>query len=404
MSQQHLQGFLADIRTINPQININDTFGTRTSLSGLITHLQATVNAPVQMTAFEARQHCANPVDPRLGKYVAAIDRLTLVWGRGAHRIYPQAIGFVPAVNHLNTKAQQNFVLDVQNAPVNLRPNYVDLERYDDDPWGFAHALGPGYLARVVVPGQAPLDITSRGLLLKAGLAPPSPIGSDNGYIASLDLSKEDLDRMQGNSVLDVGCGAAIFRAEMEVLCACETTGIDLNHAHIPAAVANGQSRYIQSTLYLKMMKDKGVLPRTSVPAWSSGIIDRQIVEMQNIVNAFADNLPGNGNVFDLATLRRTWNFTVCMFLLCYFDADQQTEAVLNMCSVTTRRVMLHSGQGAVISPRLLYDQAQVRAGFPGCQIVVKNERTHHYLALKIAESLNLELSRPNGKLGDSPA
>lgn len=245
---------------------------------------------------------------------------------------------------------------------------------------GIRACTGTGYLHRVAIPGQAPLDITSRGLLLKAGLAPPSPIGTDNGYIASLDLSKEDLDRMQGNSILDVGCGAAIFRAEMEVLYACDTTGIDLNHAHIPAAVANGQSRYIQSTLYLKMMKDKGVLPRTSVPAWSSGIIDRQIVEMQNIVQVFADNLPGNGNVFDLGALRKTWNFTVCMFLLCYFDADQQTDAVLNMCSVTTRRVMLHSGQGSVISPRLIYDQAQVRAGFPGCQIVVKDERTHHII------------------------
>ena len=39
MPQQHLQGFLADIRTINPGININDFFGTRTSLAGLITHL-----------------------------------------------------------------------------------------------------------------------------------------------------------------------------------------------------------------------------------------------------------------------------------------------------------------------------------------------------------------------------
>lgn len=45
MSQQHFDGFMADIRTINPRINVNDKVGTRTSLAGLITYLQATINA-----------------------------------------------------------------------------------------------------------------------------------------------------------------------------------------------------------------------------------------------------------------------------------------------------------------------------------------------------------------------
>jgi SAM-dependent methyltransferase len=342
------------------------------------------------MTALEARQHCANQFDPRLSKYNPALERLTSVWGRGAHRVYPQAIGFVHGAHHLNALAQQNFNLLVNNAPVNLRPTYISLEQHDDDPWAFSNTLGPGYLQRVVVPGQAPLDITSRGLLLKAGLTPPSPAGTDNGYIASLHLSNDDLTRMQGNSILDVGCGAAIFRAEMEALYGCETTGIDPNHGHIGGAVVNGQSRYVKSTFYLKMMKDKGVLQRTTVPPWASGLIDRQIVEIQNVLSAFENNLPVNGDVFNLAAQRRTWNFTVCMFLLCYFDADQQTEAVLNMCSVTKKTVFLHSGQGLVLTPRLIYDQAQVRQGFPGCNIVVKDERTHHIVALRFASAYSL--------------
>ena len=84
MSQQHLQGFLADIRTINPGININNFFGTRTSLAGLITHLENTVLAPMPMTLFDARRHCANPLDQRLNKYIPAVQRLILVWG-GEH-------------------------------------------------------------------------------------------------------------------------------------------------------------------------------------------------------------------------------------------------------------------------------------------------------------------------------
>jgi SAM-dependent methyltransferase len=378
MSQQHLQAFLADLRTINPRININDTFGKRTSLSGLLTHLQATVNAPAAMTALEARQHCANQFDPSLTKYSPAIERLVSVWGRGAHRHYPQAAGFVPVVNHLNVAAQNNFNAHVATVPVHLRPAYASLENFDDDPWLFNNSLGAGYLHRVVNPGQAPLDITSRGLLLKAGLSVPIPMGSDNGYIASLQLTNDDLTRMQGHSILDVGCGAAIFRAEMEALYGCNTTGVDLNHAHIGPAVANGQSRYVCSTLYLKMLKDKGRLQSTSLPAWSTGFIDRQITDFQNILNAFQNNLPINGDVFHLSALDQTWDFTVSMFLLCYFNAAEQTAAVLEMCAVTNNTVFLHSGQGSVQSPRLVYDQAQVHARFPGVAIIVKDESTHH--------------------------
>lgn len=380
MSQQQLQGFLADIRAINPGININDFFGTRTSLAGLITHLENTVLVPVPMTLFDARRHCTNPGDTRLTKYAPALQRLILVWGRGAHRPYPQALGFVAGSDLLNARAQQNFAQNVMNAPFALRPAYNQLEDHDDDPFAFTRTLGPGYLHRVINPGAAPLDITARGLLLKAGLAPPTPIATDNGYIASLQLTDADLTRMRGLSILDIGCGAAIFRAEMEALYTCNSTGVDLNHAHIGAAIANGQSRYVRSTLYLKMMTDKGVLQRTSVPVWTGGILDRQIAELQNILAAYANNPPVNGDVFNLAAQHRMWDFSVCMFLLCYFDADQQTEAVLNMCSVTRRAVFLHSGQGAVRSPRLIYDQDQVRDGFRGCNIVVKSDKTHHIL------------------------
>ncbi len=376
MSQQHLNGFLADIRSINPGINIDNRVGRRTSLEGLITHLRATVAAPISMTVLTARQHCADPADLRLAKYMPALERLVSVWGRGNHRVYPATLNFVAVPEHLNHRAQQNFALYANNAPVNLRPQYAQLDDHDDDPFSFANGLGPGYLLRV--PGAPPLDITARGLLLKAGLAPPPPEGWDNGYVACLQLTANDLTRMQGRSILDVGCGAAIFRAEMEALYGCDTTGIDLNFNHVPAAIPNGQSRYVRSCFYLKMLSDKGVLSRTTVPPWTAGLLDRQITELQNILNAYAQSLPVNGDVFNLAAVRRTWEFTFSMFLLCYFDADQQTEAVLNMCSVTKRSVFLYAGRGLVISPRLIYDQDQVRAGFPGCNIVVKDERTHH--------------------------
>ncbi len=378
MSQQHLQAFLTDLRTINPKININDTFGQRTSISGLITHLQATVHAPVAMTALEARQHCANQLAPGLAKYSPAIDRLVSVWGRGAHRPYPQAAGFVAVPNYVNVAAQNNFNAHLANVPAHLRPNYANLDTFDDAPFLFNNSLGAGYLHRVVNPGEAPLDITSRGLLLRAGLSIPIPMSTDNGYIDRLQLTNDDLTRMQNHSILDVGCGAAIFRAEMEALYGCNTTGVDLHHAHIGAAIANGQTRYVASTLYLKMLKDKGRLQSTSLPAWSTGLIDRQITEFQNILNAFQNNLPINGDVFHLSDLDQTWDFTVSMFLLCYFTAAEQTAAVLEICAVTNNTVFLHSGQGSVQSPRLVYDQAQVHARFPGVTITVRDETTHH--------------------------
>jgi hypothetical protein len=124
---------------------------------------------------------------------------------------------------------------------------------------------------------------------------------------------------------------------------------------------------------------DKGYLARTSVPLWASGILDRQVLEMQNILQAYEHNPPIDGDVFKLGE-KPNWDFTVCMFLLCYFDAEQQTNAVLSMCEATKEAVYLYSGQGAVLTPRLVYDQAQVRARFPGVNIVILDDRTHHIM------------------------
>jgi hypothetical protein len=142
-----------------------------------------------------------------------------------------------------------------------LRPNRSDQDTRAADSDGFGMHLGPGYLHRVVNPGHAPLDITARSLLLRAGLAPQVVFRLDRGYIEKLGLTKNEL--------------------------------------------------------------------------------------------------------------------TTCMYLLCYFNAANQTIAVQNMCSVTNRTVFLFNGLGAVASANLIYDQAAILAAFPNCHIDVIDAQTH---------------------------
>lgn len=66
------------------------------------------------------------------------------------------------------------------------------------------------------------------------------------------------------------------------------------------------------------------------------------------------------------------------MNLLGYFDAGQQTEAVLNLCNVARRAVYLFSGTGMLGS--MAYDVASIRRSFPGCHVTIKNETTHHII------------------------
>ena len=121
-----------------------------------------------------------------------------------------------------------------------------------------------------------------------------------------------------------------LFCAQTETLSGCETNGIDLNHAHVGRAITNGQNRYVEESFYLKMMRDKGVLQALR-SRFCGRSIDRQVTRNARFLNAFAANPPVNGDVLNCA-LKRRWNFTACMFLLCYWDADQKTEAVLMIC------------------------------------------------------------------------
>jgi hypothetical protein len=233
LSQQHLNGFLADVGQTNWFLRRSRSsllcfsWGTVSSLEGLLIYLEGTVNNPQVLTVLAARQHCANQHDPRLTKYVPAIERLVAVWGRGNHP-YP------------HVGAHNNFNLHVQTVPPNLRPAFTDLWDFQNNPHTFNTRLGPGYLHRQMV-NQRPLDITARSLLLKAGLSIPLSTGHDNGYIGRLRLEQADLNRMANSHILDVGCGAAIFGSEMAVLYNATPAGIDRDDQYIGAAIADGQ-------------------------------------------------------------------------------------------------------------------------------------------------------------------
>jgi SAM-dependent methyltransferase len=390
MSQVKMNAFLADAaalkrasRFTHPRMNINDRFGTRTSIKGLLTHLGNTYGAPQPMTLSEALAHCLLPTDQRIVKYMPAIHRLVACWGRGAP--YPA----ITASTEARNKAMWKFALALRNWPPGLAaalPSWDDMEGHASA-FAFTSGLGPGYLHRVQVHGQPNLDITARSLLLRSGLGPPSTNMLDHCYIHCLGLTQNDFNAMAGRSILDVGCGGALFGAEMAAAYGCATDGLDMNSAHVGAAVAEGQRRYAKSMMYLKMLKDLHTPGVSDTPGWSGPVVDRLADNLAAILQYYAANLPNNGdilaapNAFQLAAnaIRPAgWDYTTCMFVLCYFDAADQTDAVLNMCSVTNRAVLLFSGGGAVPHPQLEYDPVAVRAAHPNCTIVELDEQTHH--------------------------
>jgi hypothetical protein len=380
MSQQHLAGFLADVGQANWFLRRERSsflclsWGTVSSLANLLTHLANTVNNPQPfLTVNAARQRCADPNDPRLTKYVPAIERLVAVWGRGNHA-YPHA------------GAHNNFKAHVQTVPLNLRPPFTELWDFQADPIGFNMSLGAAYLHRAMVNGQT-FDITARSLLLKAGLTVPVAVQHDNGYIAKLGLVQAHLDRMANSTVLDVGCGAAIFGSEMAVLYNSTTAGIDQDDQHIPAAIGEGQRRYVKSMLFLKMLKDMGQLQRADLPVGAATLIDRIIASLPAILNHYGNvnNLPAQGDIFHLGAsalqLRpQGWDHVVTMNLLGYFDRPNQNAAVENLCMVTTSRRLSHvyvfSGLG-LLRP-LLYTRRTVTDVNLNARIDEKDERTHH--------------------------
>jgi hypothetical protein len=391
MSLAKLNAFITDITALktgskiyHPSINIDNRFGFETSVKGLVTHLRATYLAPAAMTLTEAVAHCNVPTDERIVKYMPAIERLVECWGTGV--AYPNAaVSSAP-----RNKAMWKFALALRGWPLALQaslPAWNDLDAHAATPIQFGNGLGPGYLRRVINPPNPPLDITARSLLLRAGLAPPLPSMSDNGYLQWLGLEQRHLDRVAGRTVLDVACGGALFLSEMAVAYGCATDGLDFHAAHIGAAVAEGQRRYAKSMMYLKMLNDRNNTASIDIPNWSGPVIDRLVSNLPAILTHYANNLPQAGDILATANQFQLtangiraggWDYCTCMFLLCYFNNADQTTAVLNMCSVTARTVFLYSGDGLVLNPQLGYDQNQVRTAYPNCDIKVISPQQHH--------------------------
>ncbi len=384
MSQAHLDAFKADVEAIKsgsrlfyrPTVNYGDRFGRDSSVANLVTHLSGALAGP-SMGLVEAVAFADNPDDTRLKKYMPAIERLARVWGTAAP--YPA----ISAPDSDRDTALFNFVRASRRLAAPSRPLWRDLE---DQATGqpihcvpFGMALGPGYVDRVHLDG-GDVDITARSLLLAAGLAPQPP-NNASGYIANLGLSLQDLRAMKNGSVLDVGCGAAFFCAEMRALFSCEANGIDL----IPLtgnAKDNAKRRYVRSMLYLKMLRDRRRLPQEAeVPAWAFNLIDEISENLPQILHEFDNHPPATGDLLQnfVATAGGIrlggWSQSVTVNLLGYFDAAQQTAAVDALCTVTNQRIHLNSGGGAMF--QLAYDQQAIRNNHPRCVITALTERTH---------------------------
>jgi hypothetical protein len=123
-------------------------------------------------------------------------------------------------------------------------------------------------------PGSRNLDITARRLTpLHNGIVP-------NTYSQRWRLTEADLRRKRTHSVLDVGCGGAFFLTEMASLFGCLTNGIDLN-ALPPGCHSRRSKTYLWSMLYLKMLKNRNLLPGgVPVTGWAVDYIDRIIANL----------------------------------------------------------------------------------------------------------------------------
>jgi hypothetical protein len=379
-AQQQLAAFLADVRQTNPRLNVNDRYGTRTSIEALINYLQAHVHHAAPLTVMQAVQMCGNPNDQRITKYLPAIQRLVSVWGNGSD--YPTATGASAVI------AAGNFYRYIQLLPHNERFDYETLLRYSENAAGFGVTTAPtGYVARVPNPNGGNLDITSRGLVLRSGLVPECNGFADMGYMTRLHLTPGDLQNMANHSIADVGCGAAVFRAEMETLFGCATTGLDLNYNLVPNGTLTVSQRYPRSILYLKMLADTNRLNVTLTPPSMAALITRLAENIDPTLTAYRNNLPVSANIFNLGPAMvaynngHAWDYIVTMYLLCYFTPQEQTDAVLSMCGAANRGVLIYNGSGAgpgIHTQVLTYDQNVVRQSFQGCNIVVKDAATHH--------------------------
>ncbi|WP_031499270.1 hypothetical protein [Bryobacter aggregatus] len=381
--QQQLDAFLADIRQTNRFINIDRAIGTRSSIASLVVFLRGRVNNPQPMTVIDAVQRCAVPNAPGITKYLPAIQRLVSVWGYD-QRDYPSVTGAVAV------RAAENFYQHSRLVPFQDRVDYELLLRWSGNAAGFGVTVAPqGYVARLPNPNGGNLDITSRGLLLRSGLIPEANGFADRSYMSRLQLTQADLQAMANQSIADVGCGAAIFRAEMQTLFGCATTGLDFNAAQVPAGNAQVRSRYIRSILYLKMLLDTNRMNVTLTSPEMAPLIRRLVDNLGQILTNYVNTPPVVGDIFNLPAAMiasnhgHRWNYMTTMYLLCYFTPIQQTNAVLNMCGATTNAVYLYNGSGVgngIQTQTLTYDTAQIRHAFPQCRILVKDPATHHII------------------------
>lgn len=371
MSTKHLKKFLTDLRTINPKINIDRRLGRKTSVLGLINRLRATVSDPKPIqSVYAARNYCSNPQSARLNKYEPAIRRLISVWGYGKDKYPYQELEF----------AEFNHRRLVGGVPADVgKPTFEALQAFQDDAFLLHMEASTTYLKTLKLDNGSRLDITARSLLLCAGLLPPVQSSGDNGYLDKLALTAHDLKRMAGRSILDVACGGAMFRAEMEVLFGCETTGLDLNAEYVDNEAINaGKERYTQSMLYLKMLSTLHKLQAVNVSAEWDWVIEMGVENLSGILTNYADNPPTAGDIFELADGREKWDYVTSTYLLCYFERDQQTDAIRNMCSVARNAVFVTTGGAHTISQDLNYDRGAIQAAFPRCRIETKSSETHH--------------------------
>jgi hypothetical protein len=384
MSLAHLNAFKADVDAIksgsrfyHPTVNYGDRFGRESSVANLVTYLNVNLHASLGLV--EAMERAGNPDDTRLKKYMPAIERLVRVWGTAAN--YP---AIPPTADPDRDTALFNFARAIRRLMPPERPSWLNLEDpatgLPRDSVAFGAAFGPGYLDRIRLADGSGADITARSLLLAAGLVPQPP-GNPTGYIANLGLTLKELEAMKNGSVLDVGCGAAFFCAEMRALFGCQANGMDL-HPVTGIAINNAKKRYVKAMLYLKMLRDRRRLPQDAeVPAWAFNLIDRIVENLPEILREYDSHTPAAGDLLhNFATTARGirqggWSHSVTVNVLGYFDAAQQTTAVDALCTVTGRRVHVNAGGGAL--RRLDYDQQTIRGNHPGCVITPITERTH---------------------------
>jgi hypothetical protein len=117
--QPHFNAFLADVTASTDKFTRS-----RSSLSSLLDFLERNVKTPVRFVGdsddarvVEAMRKCANPRDPRLTKYKAAIKSLVNVWGTNAtYQPAAKPAAVAPATTNTSGRWSKSDVLKWVNA------------------------------------------------------------------------------------------------------------------------------------------------------------------------------------------------------------------------------------------------------------------------------------------------